>query len=367
MKRKWIQKCGVDDKRLPIPTQIVSTGEFAPVDQTEGQRRVEQRLIEIASESSKKLGLSRRRHAAVEYAVRLDKSLMKLIYKFGVHFLLLLLAANSLCVSAQKKKKGMVLISGATFEMGTEKAEIPRLREIFKVNRAELFAEETPRRKVGLNSFYIDETEVTNAAFKKFTDKNPAWRKAKIAPDFHNGKYLQDWRGANFPAGKARFPVAFVSWYAAVAYCRSLDKRLPTEAEWEYAARGGLAGKQFPWGDEMPDERRANFGASKLGAPVKVASYAPNGYGLFDMAGNVWEFLADEWSKYAETSETLINPVAGGDLFDGDSYRAVKTRRALRGGSFGGSAINLRVAYRDSHQPENAVEHVGFRCAQTAR
>ena len=284
--------------------------------------------------------------------------------------LLLLLAGNSNFTSGQKKKSPekqkpeMVLISGAIFEMGTDAREIPKLQEIFNIRRGAVFEEETPRRRVQIDSFHLDRTEVTNAAFKKFLDKNPAWRKDKLAAEFHNGKYLQDWNGADFPAAKARFPVVFVSWHAAVGYCRSLGKRLPTEAEWEYAARGGLAGKQFPWGDELPDKRRANFGASEIGAATAVGSYAPNGYGLYDMAGNVWEFLADEWQKYPEDAGMAVNPVAGGDFFMTDSYRQVKTRRALRGGSYGGAAVNLRVTYRDSHLPENAGDHVGFRCAR---
>jgi formylglycine-generating enzyme required for sulfatase activity len=279
-------------------------------------------------------------------------------------FLLLLLAGSVVCVNGQKKKAEMVLIKGATFETGTDRGDIPKLLEMFKIKRAALFEEETPRHQVKINSFYLDKTEVTNAAFKKFLDKNPAWRKDKIPSEFHNGKYLQDWNGAVFPARKANFPVVFVPWYAAVAYCQSVGKRLPTEAEWEYAARGGLSEKQFPWGDEMPDKTRANFGASEIGSATAVGSYAPNGYGLFDMAGNVWEFLADEWRAYPAATELQVNPVAGGDFFLTDSFRLVKTRRVIRGGSYGGSVVNLRVTYRDSHSPENAGDHVGFRCAQ---
>ncbi len=275
------------------------------------------------------------------------------------------LAGNPGFVNGQKTRKPeMVLIPGAIFEMGTDKADIPKLQEIFKIKRAALFEEETPRRRVRIDSFYLDKTEVTNADFKRFLDKNPDWRKEKIAADFHNGKYLQDWNGADFPPNKANYPVVFVSWFAAVAYCQSVGKRLPSEAEWEFAARGGLSGKQFPWGDEMPDERRANFGASALGAATAVGSYPANGYDLFDMAGNAWEFLADEWKLYPENAELQVNPVAGGDFFLKDSYRQVKTRRAIRGGSYGGAAVNLRVTYRDSHLPENAGDHVGFRCAQ---
>jgi formylglycine-generating enzyme required for sulfatase activity len=239
------------------------------------------------------------------------------------------------------------------------------LQQVFNIKRAELFTAEAPRRRVKIDSFYLDKTEVTNADFKKFLDKNPAWQKDKIPSEFNNGKYLQDWNGANFPPNKTRFPVVFVSWHSAVAYCQSLGQRLPSEAEWEYAARGGLSDKQFPWGDEMPDKTRANFGASALGASVAVGSYPANGYGLFDMTGNVWEFLADEWKSYPADTRLQVNPVAGGDFFLGDSYRQIKTRRVIRGGSYGGAPVNLRVTFRDSHVPENAVEHVGFRCAQS--
>jgi formylglycine-generating enzyme required for sulfatase activity len=289
---------------------------------------------------------------------------MNLRLTIHVFLAILLLAESPIFVPAQKAPAKMALIKGVIFEMGTDHADIPKLQELFKVKRPEIFAEETPRHQVKIDSFYLDKYEVTNADFKKFLDKNPGWQKDKIPAEFHNGKYLQDWNGRNFPDKKSKFPVVFVSWYAAVAYCQSLGKRLPTEAEWEYAARGGLSGQQFPWGNEMPDKTRANFGAGELGAATTVGIYPANGYGLFDMAGNVWEFLADEWGLYLTATEPQINPVTGGDFFTGDSYRQVKTRRALRGGSYGGAPINLRVTYRDSHLPHNAGDHVGFRCAQ---
>ncbi|MEO8574120.1 MAG: SUMF1/EgtB/PvdO family nonheme iron enzyme [Pyrinomonadaceae bacterium] len=254
----------------------------------------------------------------------------------------------------------MALIPGSSFEMGIDAAMIPKLQTKFNVKRADLFAEETPKHKITLASFYLDRTEVTNGQFKLFIDRHAEWKKAKIAAVYHNGKYLDHWNGNDFPAGRENYPVVFVSWYAASAFCQAQGKRLPTEAEWEFAARGGLGGKDFPWGDEMPDKGRANFSGSGLGAPTKVASYPPNGYGLYDVAGNVWEFLADEWSKYSSAGSAENAPIA-------NDFLHVKTRRALRGGSFGGSAVNLRVTYRDSHSPENAVEHVGFRCAVSAR
>jgi formylglycine-generating enzyme len=239
--------------------------------------------------------------------------------KPAIHFLLilLLLAGNSIFANAQKtpKKSKMTLIKGPTFEMGIEKANIPNLQKIFNVNRAELFLEAAPRHRVKIDSFYLDKTEVTNADFKKFIDKNPAWQKDKIPTEFHNGKYLQDWNGHEFPKGKENYPVVFVTWYAAAAFCQTQGKRLPTEAEWEFAARGGLKDKLFPWGDEMPDKTRVNFYESNLKAATKVGSYPGNGYGLFDMAGNVWEFLADEWQLYSSSTDLQVNPVAGGDFF----------------------------------------------------
>lgn len=254
--------------------------------------------------------------------------------------------------------EGMALIPGASFDMGTAQAEVLGLMQRFQVRRAELFAEELPRHRATIGSFYIDRNEVTNAQFKAFIEKDSAWQKSRIPASLHNGKYLENWAGNEYPAGKADDPVNFVSWYAAAAYCQSQGKRLPTEAEWEYAARGGLDGKAFPWGDELPEKSRANYGASEIKAPTRVASYPANGYGLHDMAGNVWEFLADEWQSYP----IKPSPNASAEA----SFREVTTRRALRGGSFGGGVVNLRVTYRDSHMPGNAVEHVGFRCALTS-
>jgi formylglycine-generating enzyme required for sulfatase activity len=260
--------------------------------------------------------------------------------------------------------KAMALIRGATFEMGTEASEIPSLLQAFGVKRADLFSAEVPRHAVTIDSFYLDRYEVTNGQFKKFLERNPVWRRGSIPARYHNGNYLKDWGGGVYPKGKADHPVVNVSWYAAVAFCQWAGKRLPTEAEWEYAARGGLRGKVFPWGDEPVDKTRANYAGSGIGETTPVGSYPANGYGLFDMAGNVWEFVADEWGPYPSSPQK--NPVAGGNLFLDDSFLKVTTRRVIRGGSFGGSPVNLRVTYRDSHPPEGAREFVGFRCAQSA-
>ena len=267
--------------------------------------------------------------------------------------------------SAQKKAKpGMSLIPAGTFEMGQRGEDIPKLMEFFKVKQVEVFQEEVPQHRVKLSAFYLDKHEVTNAQFRAFVKRNPDWQKDRLPIERQNGKYLADWNGNEPPAGRTDFPVVFVTWHAAIAFCRDQGKRLPTEAEWEWAARGGLSNKMFPWGDELPDKTRANWGESGFDSAIAVGKYPPNGYGLFDMSGNVWEFLADEWAKYSASGELLVNPIAGGEQLSGTGYLKVTTRRSIRGGSYGAGVINLRVTYRDSHPPLNAGDHVGFRCAK---
>ncbi|HEV7891067.1 MAG TPA: formylglycine-generating enzyme family protein [Pyrinomonadaceae bacterium] len=273
-------------------------------------------------------------------------------------------ASGARAKSAVVRGGPMSLVRGATFRMGTDASQSPSLMQAFGVKRAELFSSEAPRHAVTLSPFYIDRHEVTNALYKKFLDKNPRWRHGSIEPRQHNGNYLKHWHGDYYPEGKADHPVTNVSWYAAVAYCRWAGKRLPTEAEWEYAARGGLRDRTFPWGDEPADKTRANYAGSGVGGTTRVGSYPANGYGLFDMAGNVWEYTLDEWGTYPSSPQ--VNPVAGGNLFLDETFLNVTTRRVIRGGSYGGAPVNLRTAYRDSHPPDGARDFVGFRCAKPA-
>jgi formylglycine-generating enzyme required for sulfatase activity len=260
-------------------------------------------------------------------------------------------------------EEDMSLIPGATVQIGIDPIDVPRLQKVFGVEGMELFEAEIPKHIVTVSSFYIDRRLVTNSQFKKFVDQNAVWAPERISSDLRNGNYLRHWKSTGIPAGRENHPVVNVSWYAAVAYCQWRGKRLPTEAEWEHAARGGLNGL-FPWGSEAVDKGRANYGGSGIGGTIAVGTYPANGYGLFDIAGNVWEYLADEWQPY--TSDAQRNPVAGGDLFvHGDAFLKIKTRRVIRGGSYGGDPINLWVEYRDSHPPENAKEFVGFRCAKS--
>lgn len=121
---------------------------------------------------------------------------------------------------------GMVLIPAGEFKMGC--------------NDAEAENDEQPVRSVYVDTFYLDETEVTNVQYKEFLLENPRWQKGYIdASRFANANYLKLWSGNNYPGGKGNNPVVYVSWYAAMAYAAWADKRLPTEAEWERAARGG--------------------------------------------------------------------------------------------------------------------------------
>jgi formylglycine-generating enzyme required for sulfatase activity len=256
----------------------------------------------------------------------------------------------------------MVLIRGGAIQMGIDASEIARFEKIFGIPDPQLFQDEVPKHWVAVDSFYIDKYLVTNKSFKSFTDSNPEWQPGRIPPALDNGNYLKHWTTPAALAAKADHPAVNVNWYAAVAYCTWAGKRLPSETEWEYAARAGLDAI-FPWGNEPADKTRANYGATGLGTTSSVGTYPPNQAGLFDMAGNVWQFLIDEWKPYSSTSAN--RPVAERKpTLDTTEFLHVKTRRVIRGGSFGGAPVNLWVEYRDSHPPNGSREFVGFRCAK---
>jgi formylglycine-generating enzyme required for sulfatase activity len=259
--------------------------------------------------------------------------------------------------------KEMTIIAGATLQMGINAPDVVRLRKVFEIKEAELFEPEIPKHTVTIDTFYMDRHLVTNSQFKKFIEENPFWRPDRIPSSLHNGNYLRNWETNDIPSKQANHPVVNDSWYAAVAYCQWVGKRLPTEAEWEHAARGKLNGL-YPWGDEPVDKGRANYSGTSIGTTTAVGSYPANGYGLFDMVGNVWEYMADEWGPYNSIAQR--NPVAGGDLIvDNDAFLRIKSRRVIRGGSWGGAPVNLWVDFRDSHPPDGARGFVGFRCAKS--
>ena len=256
----------------------------------------------------------------------------------------LVAAACSPSIGARESPE-MIRIPGATFTMGSSESDIARLIARYPGMPRDVFAAESPSRRVTLQRYYMDRYEVTNTQFREFLRANPSWRADASPAPASNGDYLKGWSGVDFPAGQARRPVTYITWYAADAYCRWRGERLPTEAEWEYAAAGGQNG-EFPWGDLSPTPASANWSEAGINHPTDVGTYAPNGYGLYDMAGNVWEFTSDLWPP---------NPAKPGPV-----------RYAIRGGSYGGAEVNLRVRYRDSHPAIGAGPHVGFRCAKSA-
>ncbi len=252
-----------------------------------------------------------------------------------------------------------ILIKGGTFMMGTASESIPELKDRYTIRFPGVFENEAPAHPVTISDFRMDRYEVTKAQFASFLNARPEWRKEDLPIGLHNGHYLEDWTNGRYHDGEGTYPVVFVTWQAAQVYCRWAGGRLPTEAEWEYAARGG-GDAEFPWGDSPPAREKVNYGSSGHGGPVAVGTYPPNPFGLFDMAGNVWELLLDAWvDHYPDVPET--NPIAGGAVAD-EGLLAIQDRRVLRGGSFGASIVNLRTRWRDSHVVTNAVAFVGFRC-----
>ena len=260
----------------------------------------------------------------------------------------------------------MVLIPAGEFQMGSDDSEANNT--------------EKPVHTVYVDAFYMDKYEVTNAQFKAFVDANPQWRKNQIPRVYHDGDYLGLWNGNDYPSGQGNYPVVFVSWYAAMAYAQWAGKRLPTEAEWEKAARGGLVGKKYPWGNSEPDGTQCNFADVTLAniderietdanvndghaLTAPVGSYPANGYGLHNMAGNVYEWCLDEWDAAFYRRSPHRNPVAGEWVGDGFAKVQDHNARVWRGGGYGGTAQFMRVANRYRSTPTLTNVDIGFRCA----
>jgi formylglycine-generating enzyme required for sulfatase activity len=278
---------------------------------------------------------------------------------------------------------GMARLPGGRFLMGTEDPDG--------------FAGdgEGPVREIDLAPFAIDETAVTNAQFARFVEATGHRTDAEtFGWSFVFYKLLSDamlatrpqlvveapwwcalpgacWNHPEGPqsdlSGRMDHPVVHVSWNDAIAYCRWAGKRLPTEAQWEYAARGGLEQKRFPWGDELrPDgEHRCNIWQGRfpdentledgyLGtAPAR--SFKPNGFGLYNMAGNVWEWCEDWFSADFHLTGPRSDP-AGPPRGSG---------RVMRGGSFlchHSYCNRYRVAARYQNTPDSSTSNTGFRC-----
>jgi formylglycine-generating enzyme len=325
----------------------------------------------------------------------------------------LAVATDTLNITAQTATTdNMVWIEGGEFMMGAGDEEG---RE-----------DEYPQHTVRVNGFWMDKTEVTNAQFKKFVDatgyittaeKKPDWEELKkqlppgtpkpdesvlvpaslvfsptARPIALNdvGQWWKWQEGASWKhprgpgsaiTGKDDYPVVHISWYDAIAYCKWAGKRLPTEAEWEWAAKGPSKEK-YTWGDEavengkpkantwqgsFPDKNTAWDAFSGL-APVK--SFAPNSRGLYDLAGNVWEWCSDWYrADYYSTlkSERINDPK--GPASSLDPMEPTVPKKVVRGGSFMCHASyckGYRVSARMKTSPDTGLEHTGFRCVYTA-
>ena len=219
-------------------------------------------------------------------------------------------------------------------------------------------ADDRPVHRVTLPAFAIGAYEVTNAEYAAFAARPGSG----VTPPFH-------WAGAAPPAGKERHPVYNVSWVDAGKYCASVGGRLPTEAEWERAARGGEADLDYPWGDEFAGApaaapppgakpaliRRAHSGSST--GPVAVGSFAPNGFGLYDVSGNLWEWTADWYDLHYYSQSPVESPTGP----------AAGLYRVIRGGSWADTESRLLTVYfRNFTAPDTAQPTIGFRCVRPA-
>jgi formylglycine-generating enzyme required for sulfatase activity len=260
-----------------------------------------------------------------------------------------------------KDGKKMALIPAGKYIMGSDDDDIKDV---------------APLHEVYISNFYMDVHETTNEQFAKFLNEvrppegkdNKRWGWVVIRNDLETDERFTWWsteiaqEDRDYVAleGHTNHPALTVSWYAADSYCKWAGKRLPTEAEWEKAARGGLKKKRFPWGDEIPTggvifDRlwKENLDPAPTG---KVGGYYPNGYGLYDMAGNVWEWCADWFYPFYYEESPLENP-KGPDMGE---------IKVVRGGAWYNHAMALRVAIRNTEHPMNTSDGVGFRCAKDA-
>ena len=308
--------------------------------------------------------------------------------------------------------ENMVFIEGGTFEMGADN------------NQAR--PDEYPKHPVKVYSFWMDVHEVTNAQFAKFVEetgyvtvaeKDVDWEvmKTQVPPGTPKpaaemlkagsmvftppnrsvplNDYSQWWSwvvGANWKhpegpdsniEGRENNPVVHICWNDAVAYSKWAGKRLPTEAEWEYAARGGLENNIYPWGNEHIEDGAPkanswnghfpNMNTQKDGfyATSPVKSYAPNPYGLYDMAGNVWEWTSDwydmNYYKSLPSDKVTVDP-KGPDKSN-DARNPYDERKTIRGGSFlcnDSYCSSYRVAARMPGEIYTGMSHTGFRCVK---
>lgn len=308
---------------------------------------------------------------------------------------------------------GMVWIPGGEFSMGAQ--DPPDIDEV----GMKATADSRPIHRVYVDGFWMDRTDVTNEEFEQFVhatgyvtvaERKPRAEDFPGAPaenlvagsvvfsppdhpvpldnHFRWWSYVPgaNWRhplgSASNIKGKEKYPVVHIAYEDALAYANWAGKRLPTEAEWEFAARGGLSGKPFVWGDEFrPDGKwmantfQGTFPVSDTGEDghvgiSAVASYPPNGYGLYDMAGNVWQWVSDwyrpdYYQELAQAHGVARNPQGPNASFDPNEPREPK--RVMRGGSFlctDQYCSRYMVGTRGKGEINTGTNHLGFRCVK---
>ena len=232
----------------------------------------------------------------------------------------------------------MALIPAGSFEMGDS------------TNDPEDFMNSSrPVHRVELDAFYMDTREVTVGQFKQFVQQA--------------GYNYDQWADVVQYSPTDDHPMIFVSWFDAVSYAEWSGKRLPTEAEWEYAARGGLIGQRYIWGDGRPDEIKANYGRNIFQTTI-AETYPANGYELYDLDGNVKEWCLDQWDTDYYKNSPGINPLSGHNSIQSllDESQDLSSNRCLRGGSWYSDIDHLRLARRDNATPGTRNYHFGFRC-----
>lgn len=259
---------------------------------------------------------------------------------------------------------------------------------------------EGPVREVRLDPFYIDPYAVSNEQFARFVAETGYVTEAErfgwsfvfhsfVSESVHkdemtkapgtpwwlavHGAYWRQPEGRDSTIeGREDHPVIHISWNDAEAYCKWAGKRLLTEAEWEYAARGGLVQKRYPWGDLLKPDRRhmcniwqgkfpdKNHASDGYAGTAPVHAYDPNGYGLYNVVGNVWEWCSDWFSPQTGILDKRINPKGPG----------TGTNKVMRGGSYlchSSYCNRYRVAARSSNTPDSSTGNIGFRCAADYR
>jgi iron(II)-dependent oxidoreductase len=241
--------------------------------------------------------------------------------------LLAFLICNS--IISQEADPNMILIPGGEFIMGKNTPNPTDWQ---------------PEHKVTLNAFYMDKYEVTNKQYYEYCKAT-------------NYPLPEFWGLSQFKCSLEYpdHPIVGVSFIDAVRYAQWAGKRLPTEAEWEYASRGGLPDSNFPWGNQI-DSTLVNYG-KKYRTTLKVGSFKPNGYGLYDTGGNVWEWTSDNYGDDYYVNSPDQNPAGP----------PTGRFKVIRGGSWHSGAMCIQTFYRNGLSPSWIDFAVGFRCAKSVK